>query len=207
MAHKTRERKPDVMWFKNKLRESGLQIKDAAEAFGLPPNKVWQMLAARRRVQPEELAAWARLLRVPMSTIFKRMDYPWEPGSVPVEGVVSADGSITWTAADGDGSALQFVAPYPESAGGDLRALVLEATAGGLGRGTVFYFQPYDRIDRAAFNRLSVLTRGAADASCVGVPGEIDEGRADVRALGTGMARRVDRIISATPIMWIRAGL
>lgn len=206
MPNKLRERKPDAAWFKSRLKSAGLQVKDAADAFGLPPNKVWQMLAARRRVQPEELATWARLLRVPMSTIFKRMDYPWESGAVPIAGIVGAGAEIVW--ADGVADGLQqFSAPYPEAGSGELRGVVLEVALGGYARGAVFYYEPYDRIDRAAFGRLAIVRRGEGRDSVLGAPGEIDEGRADVQPLGAEQARRLDKIISATPVKWIRTGL
>lgn len=206
MAKKTRERKPDVAWFKSRLRALGLQIKDAAEAFELPPNKVWQMLAARRRVQPDELATWAKLLRAPMSTIFKRMDYPWESGAVPVDRLVNAAGEIVWREPGADGIAARFAAPYPEGGNGELRAVVLEAATAGFGRGTVFYFEPYDRVDRVAFGRLSIITRGAGHESYLAVPDEVDEGRARATPLG---AKPIDltQIISATPVKWIRTGV
>lgn len=204
MAKKTRERKPDVAWFKSRLRAMGLQIKDAAEVFELPPNKVWQMLAARRRVQPEELAIWAKLLRAPMSTIFKRMDYPWESGAAVVDGIASATGVITWREADG--AAARIVAPYPEGASGELHALMLEAPAEGFGRGTLFYFEPYDRVDRACFGRLAVITRGAGLESYLGVADAIDEGRATVTPLG-GRPITLAQVVSATPIKWIWTGL
>jgi hypothetical protein len=192
------------------MRALGLQVKDAAEAFGLPPNKVWQMLAARRRVQPEELATWARLLRAPMSTIFKRMDYPWEPGAAPVDGIATEGGAIAWLEAGHNGAAdgvAHVSAPYPEGASGDLHALVLDVQLCGFARGTVLYFEPYERVDRAAFGRLSIIMRGAGDASYVGTPAAIDEGRTQFRALGSDRSHRLDRIISATPVRWIRAAV
>lgn len=206
MAKKTRERKPDVQWFKSRLRALGLQIKDAAEVFDLPPNKVWQMLAARRRVQPEELAIWAKLLRAPMSTIFKRMDYPWESGAAVVDGIVSTTGVITWREHSADGAAARIVAPYPEGGNGELHALMLEAPAAGFGRGTLFYFEPYDRVDRACFGRLAVITRGAGLESYLGVAEVIDEGRATVTSIG-GRPVDLTQIVSATPIKWIRTRL
>lgn len=205
MAKKSRERKPDVQWFKSRLKSAGLQIKDAAEEFGLPPNKLWQMLATRRRVQPEELATWARILKAPMSTIFKQLDYPWEAGGVPVDGIVAATGVIKWRdpAVDGAG---HFSAPYPEGGIGELHALVLEAAVSGLGRGSVFYFEPYDRVDRASFGRLAVITRGEGLDSYLAIPDTVDEGRSTLR-LFADVAVDVDRIISATPVRWIQTGV
>lgn len=205
MPKKPQERKPDAQWFKHRLRALGLQVKDAAEAFGLPPNKVWQMLAARRRVQPEELATWAKLLRAPMAMIFKRMDYPWHDGSAPVEGRVSASGRVTRRQDESDGIAAKIVAPYPESAVCDLSALVLEEPVAGYPRGTIFYYAPSTKVDESSFGRLALVTLPEGFGGYVGIPSEIEDGQGTLRTLD---GRNVDlvQIISASPIRWIRTG-
>lgn len=192
---------PDQEWFKARLRAIGVQMKEAAETFGLPPNKLWMMIAGERRVRPDEMVVWARVLRVPLAEIFRRFNFEWPPTLVPVAGTVSARGRVEY-AETGE------FAPGPTDEPGDMIALRVAGTIAGAGvmEGAHIYFAPIDRVDVAAVGRLSVVGLGDRTTPLVGVLEAVGLGKARVTVWGAGEVVESSEAISATPVRWLRAG-
>lgn len=193
--------KPDQEWFRRRMKSLGLLNKDVAAQFGVHPNKVWMMIAGEKGIKPAEILAWAKLLRAPVPTIWQAFGYPWPAATVPIAGLIRADGRVS---RDSGGRS----APSPVDAPEGLAAIVLghDVPALGLKRGAFLYYRPVDRIDVSAVGRLAVVGLGDQPAPVVGVLDATALGRVRVVILGGAEVVESAEAISAAPVEWIRAG-
>jgi hypothetical protein len=192
---------PDAEWFRKRMDALGLQKVQIAPLFGISPNKLWQMLAGRRRVQIPEALLWAEVLKVPPRTLFEKLGIDWPAATVQVVGQIKADGLIYPLE-------VAAVAPAPDSASGDLVAVALsvDLPALGLRAGAHFYFAPTDRIDQRADGRLSAVGLGdAGSRPIVGVAEAAGLGRVRVSPITGAPPIESAQAISAAPITWIRS--
>lgn len=193
--------KPDQEWFRRRIKSRGLLNKDVAEAFGVHPNKVWMMIAGEKGIKPVEMLTWARILGVPVPVVWRAFGLPWPDITVPVAGLIRADGRVTPEA--GERSA---PAPVDDPAGLAALAVGHDVPALGLRRGAFLYYRPVDRMDVSAVGRLAVVGLGDQPAPVVGVLDATALGRVRVVVLGGAEVVESTEPISAAPVEWVRAG-
>lgn len=193
---------PDTDWIEQRINALGLLKTEMAPIFGVAPNKLWQMVTGRRRVQVAEIMIWSRLLQIPPRLAIEKFGTPWPDDVVPVTGEVGADGRVSPIA---PGS----TAPAPDSTLLELYGVRLgvDAPGAGLAAGAVLYFVKTDRIDQRAAGRLSVVGLGdAGSLPIVGVVAPAGLGRIQIAPLGGGALVYSEMPISAAPIVWTWGG-
>lgn len=193
----------DVDWVEAQLDRVGRSKSDAAEALGLHPNKMGEILRGTRRLQVPEAITLANFIEAPLFELLRRFGYDVPPSDqCDLIGVVNGRGRVSFLPPD-----QCEVVVAPTDADKDLKALRVEAehTRLALYHGTVIYYLPTQMVRADAFGRLSVLDLKDEPAPVLGILDRGSYGQGVVRIYGGLETIETETVLSASPVKWQRS--
>lgn len=193
----------DADWFRNRMADLDITPQRAADHFSTYPAMVWRMTSGHRKLTPHEICEWARLLKVSVAVILRRLGEDPPAVTVPVIGIVREHGRVSILP-----PAAQRRADAPGNSMQPLVALDVDTaqTALALYDGSALYYEPASVVRADAFGRLAIIELGDHAAPIVGVLDRGSVGRGRIVVFGGTETLESSQIISATPVRWIRAG-
>lgn len=193
----------DADWFRHRMGELGITPQRAAEHFETYPAMVWRMTSGQRKLTPHEICEWAKILKVSVAVILKRLGEDPPAVSVPIIGTVGAHGRVAMLA-----PGQQRKAESPGVGQKQLVAFAVETanTELVLYDGSTIYYEPATVIRPDAFGRLAIIELGDHDGPIVGVleRGRLGKGR--VTVFGGTETIESSQVVSAAPVRWLRIG-
>ena len=194
--------KPDERWFVKRMDEIGVGKQDAARHFGTYTNMVWRMITGHRPVRVAEAIEWAKFLKVPVSVALVRFGYDVPRVTVPVVGVMRKSGRVSTLPPN-----QQTRVDAPDDLSAAMVAIRVEGTHSALAifDGNYLFYEPSQVVRADSYGRLSVVEFGDYPAPMVGIVDRAGVGKGRVTLFGGDDTVESDMMISATPILWMRA--
>lgn len=198
------QRPPDADWFRDRMRDYGIDRTAAATALGGGGNAVWKSLIGQRGVPLDEVAIWARILDAPYLEIVRRLGFDVADHTVPVTGTLQANGRITLRH-----PADVYRIPSPPDLASNAVACLVESAHAALFmfQDSHFFYEPSPQVAIDAAGRLSVVE--LADHGSTPVVGLLTRGtQRHVRIAVVGGQEVIEsqQLVAAWPIRWQKMG-
>ncbi len=193
-------------WLDLQLAKSGESARSISLKLSDGQNyQIWRrVVTGARKCSIGESLQLAEILRVPWHSLVEALGYVIPDLTVPISAEVNDMGQINTLPPGHQGPRV----PLPPDAEPGVHALRVNAPQSALAvfQGAVLYYEETEGVRPDAFGRLSVVEIGGHMTRLLGViERSAQPGRGDVKVWGTDTVVRTNRIISATPVRWIRA--
>lgn len=195
-----RKQEADQPWIDERLAYVGLSRLALGARLGQHPNAIGRILRGELKPKVEEVISMARELRVPLGELLVRLGYTYKRRDCPLVGSVTEMGRVNMF-----GGQLRHVAS-PDETDEDLQALSVETDylALALYAGSYLYFAPAEALRSDVWGKLCLVDIQDEPAPVVGIVARASPGRNRVRLFGGSGTMDDVRVVSATPVRWIR---
>lgn len=186
-------------WFQDRIRDAGLSQARLAQMLGIDRAAMSLTLSGKRKMQLEEAARIAEILAVDVDDVLGRagIRLPKGPQTVLITGIVDVNGRVH------DKSNPARTDP-PTGAPSNTTAIRCEDRASVI-YGWVFFFVPKPTVAGDALERVSIVRLIDSTQFLASVARGFEPGAYNLRFIDGRMIENA-RLISASPVLWIRAG-
>lgn len=198
------KQKPDGEWFESRLAVSNYTARSISYKLSANNMHLWRRtIHEGRECTIAEAIALAPLLGVDFREIVRRLGFTIPEAVTPIIGRVGPHGRISML----PGSAGSCpTPPGMQPAAVALRIDAPQSPGLAIFHGNYLFYEPSRVVRPDTFGRLSVIELSDHAAPVVGVLDRASVGFARVAIFGGAETLDNERVSSATPVLWIKAG-
>lgn len=189
----------DKRWFQDRVRDADISQAKLAGMLGIDRAAMSLTFSGKRKMQLEEAARIAEILALDVNEVLARagVRLPKGPRSVTVVGIVDAAGRVH------DKRGAGRVDPTGDMPSGTVAVRCEDRAA--VTYGWVLYFVPQASIAADALERVSIVRLADGTQHVAALSRGFEPGAYNLRGLDGRMLEN-QRVTSASPVLWIRAG-
>jgi transcriptional regulator with XRE-family HTH domain len=188
----------DTKWFQNRVRDAEMSQARLAALLDIDKSALSLMLHGKREMKMTEATRLAEILALPLDQVLAHagVEVRKGPASLPLAGIVDANNEIR----PRKGGRVDSHDALPR----ECVAVRCEDRASTMDHWT-FYYVPRASVTSEAIERLSVCQL-ASDAQRLAIPSRgFEAGTYNLRAVN-GVVLENQRLVAASPVLWIRTG-